>query len=551
MHVSVEREPYLKPNEFTLRNGVTGLMGPSGCGKTTMMNEIFKTYDNVGYLSQDAPLFEFLTVRENIQISLRILGKDSETQRMIENMELQDCCDTLVKHVSGGEKKRCSIAIEMCNSPEVFLFDEPLSSLDSRTSLSIFKFIQNKLCHLPVLLSIHQPSGKIFYQLNHLMLMSKGVIIYSGSPSGVENYFGGIRKIDLYSSVPEYIIDICQEMTHELLERYTFAESDISFQFETQIDPVLETNEKKPTSFYKVFTFSPLFHREFLQNFRNPMFFKLRILQTVVFSAFVGILFFQTENDQIGVQNKNGALFFIVINQIMSNTFSTIQTFPQSLETFEYDYRRKKYPLFNYYLVKTSTDLPFQILNAALFGVIAVFITAITEKILEFVIVLVVIAVTAASFGYFVSTISKDTNVSLVITNLLILPMMLTSGFFMNNESVPVYIEWIRYINPFYYGYNALSQIVWKSVEIDCERENVQYPPYKFPPPLPPNSPERSLLSLPPTPLSQNPQVCVYLTGEDVLEYQKITDRENDFYILILMALVYRALGFFSLYLSS
>lgn len=515
MHLTIEREPYLKPSNFILRNGVTGLMGPSGCGKTTLMNEIFRTRDNIGYLSQEAPLFEFLTVKENIQISLRILGKDSETQRMIENMELQDCCDTLVKHVSGGEKKRCSIAIEMCNSPEIFLFDEPLSSLDSRTSLSIFKFIQNKLCHLPVLLSIHQPSGKIFYQLNQLMLMSKGEIIYYGSPSGVENYFDGIMRIDIYSSVPEYIIDICQEMTPELLERYKFVESESMAHFETQIVPVLETSDKKPSAFHKAFTFFPLFHREFLQNFRNPLFFKLRILQTVVFSAFVGILFFQTENDQIGVQNKNGALFFIVINQIMSNTFSTIQIFPQSLETFEYDYRRKKYPLFNYYLVKTSTDLPFQVFNAALFGTIAVFITAITEKIIEFVLVLVVVSVTAASFGYFVSTLSKDMNVSLVITNLLVLPMMLTSGFFMNNESVPVYIEWIRYINPFYYGYNALSHIVWKSVEIDCERENV----------------------------------CTYLTGEDVLEYQKIAGRGNDFYILIMMALVYRTLGFFSLYL--
>lgn len=514
MFVTVEREPYLKRNEFHLRKGVTGLMGPSGCGKTTMMNEIFRKHDNVGYLSQEAPLFEFLTVKENIQISLQILGKESESQKMIENMELQDCKDTLIKHVSGGEKKRCSIAIEMCNSPDIFLFDEPLSSLDSRTSLSIFHFIQNKLCHLPVLLSIHQPSGKIFYQLNHLMLMSKGHLIYCGSPSGVENYFGDIRKIDLYSSVPEYIIDICQEMTPELLERFHHTETLEPYAIE--LTPVVPGG-KKLGVFHKAFMCVPLFHREFLQNLRDPVFFKLRILQTVVFSIFVGILFFQTENDQIGVQNKNGALFFIVINQIMSNTFSTIQIFPQSLETFEYDYRRKKYPLFNYYLVKTTTDLPFQIFNSALFGVVSVLITAITNHIAEFVITLVVISVTAASFGYFVSTLSKDTNVSLVITNLMVLPMMLTSGFFMNNDSVPFYIEWIQYINPFYYGYNALSQIIWKSVEIECETQNV----------------------------------CTYLTGDDVLEYQKISPSGNDFYILILMALTYRTLGFCSLFLMN
>lgn len=220
------------------------------------------------------------------------------------------------------------------------------------------------------------------------------------------------------------------------------------------------------------------------------------------------------KNDQIGVQNKNGALFFIIINQIMSNTFSTIQTFPQSLKNFNYDYQRKKYPLINYYIVKTSIDIPFQIFNTALFGLLSVYITDITDKIFQFVSILVVVALTAASFGYFLSTLSKDTNVSLVITNLFILPMMLTSGFFMNNNSVPVYIEWIQHINPFYYGYNSLSNVVWKDIDIECSED------------------------------------CLYANGKEVLEYQNIKPN-NNFIILLCMIGVFRALGYLSLLLRN
>lgn len=510
MNIFIEETPYIKQCEISLQNGINGLMGSSGCGKTTLMNEIFKKYDNIGYLSQDAPLFDFLTIQENIFISLQILGKENESEKMIENMELTKCKDTLIKSVSGGERKRCSIAIEMCNDPCAFLFDEPLSSLDSSTSISIFKFIQTKLSHLPILLSIHQPSGIIFFNLDSLILMTNGTIIYSGSPSSVETHFTYLgHKMNNFSSVPEFIIELCQELNEQQIKDYAHKDTDTVLLIMNQAEP-----KKQGSLWNKALICIPLVKREFLQNFRNPMFFKVRIFQTIVFSCFVGILFFQMKNDQIGVQNKNGALFFIIINQIMSNTFSTIQTFPQSLKNFNYDYQRKKYPLINYYIVKTSIDIPFQIFNTALFGLLSVYITDITDKIFQFVSILVVIALTAASFGYFLSTLSKDTNVSLVITNLFILPMMLTSGFFMNNNSVPVYIEWIQHINPFYYGYNSLSNVVWKDIDIECSED------------------------------------CLYANGKEVLEYQNIKPN-NNFIILLCMIGVFRALGYLSLLLRN
>jgi len=511
MNVILEKTEYINDCDFKLSKGVTGLMGSSGCGKTTLMNEIFKKYNNIGYLSQEAPLFDFLTIYENIYISLEILKKQNETDQMIENMELDKCKDTLVKFVSGGERKRCSIAIEMCNTPSAFLFDEPLSSLDSSTSISIFNFIKSKLSHLPVLLSIHQPSGKIFFDLDSLILMTKGSIIFSGHPTEVKQHFLSLgHKMNEFSSVSEYIIDLCQDLTDENIKEYSkVTEIFVELLIE---QPKKETDESLCN---KSLICIPLMKREFYQNFRNPMFFKVRIIQTIVFSTFVGILFFQIKNDQVGVQNKNGALFFVIINQIMSNTFSTIQTFPQSLKNFDYDYQRKKYPLINYYLVKTTIDIPFQVLNTALFALLSVYITNLTDKVYQFVNILIMVAVTASSMGYFISTLSKDTNVSLVVTNLFVLPMMLTSGFFMNNSSVPVYISWIQNINPFYYGYNALSNVVWKDVIIDCEGE-----------------------------------LCLYRNGDEVLEYQDVQTK-NNLLILLCMIITFRLFGYISLALRT
>lgn len=507
MNVSVSKDAILEPFYKFFERGTHGLMGPSGCGKTTLLDRIFKKYDNVAYVPQEPPIqaFDFLNIRECVSLSVQLSNREDDdnnyVDELIEKMELSGCATTLLAKVSGGEKKRCSIAMELCQEPVMFLLDEPFSSLDSRTTVVTFNFIKSKLENMPVIITIHQPSGYLFFNLFDVMLMKKGRLVYDGRPDNAQHHFEMMGFIKpTFSSVPEFIIDVCQQM-------------DVDSIPVDQSAVIVEDNvvrSRKIDGWLR--KIKPLVVREFTQNVRNPTLLKTKVVQSVVFGMFVGLLYLRMGNAQVDVQNKTGAMFFMIINQVMSNVFSTVDVFPSNLKIFKYDHERNKYPLFMYYFIKTTIDVPFVVINTMLFAIIAGFMTNITHRVFELMCVLVFVALSGTSFGYFMSSLSDQNAICLVVTNLCILPMMLTSGFFINNQSVPVFLAWIQAINPFYFGYNAMSYIVWNDVTLRCVDDSE----------------------------------CLYSTGKDVMEYQD-TARPHNVSTLFGLIILYRTLGYISL----
>lgn len=88
----------------------------------------------------------------------------------------------LIKGISGGEKKRTSIAFELISNPQVIVLDEPTSGLDSLTSFVIIQYLKNLALNQnkTVIMTIHQPNSDIFYLFDRLLLMVEGRIIYQG-----------------------------------------------------------------------------------------------------------------------------------------------------------------------------------------------------------------------------------------------------------------------------------------------------------------------------------------------------------------------------------
>lgn len=103
-----------------------------------------------------------------------------------------------MKGVSGGERKRTSIAFELISDPAVIILDEPTSGLDSLTSFIIVQDLRNlaKEQRKTVVMTIHQPNSDIFELFDRLTLMVEGRIIYQGNPREAVDYFG--REFGLY-----------------------------------------------------------------------------------------------------------------------------------------------------------------------------------------------------------------------------------------------------------------------------------------------------------------------------------------------------------------
>lgn len=97
----------------------------------------------------------------------------------------------MLKGISGGERKRTSIAFELVSNPSVIILDEPTSGLDSLTAYIIVNYLKRlaKEHNKTVILTIHQPSSEIFFLLNRLILLAEGEMVYQGSTHSCLEYF--------------------------------------------------------------------------------------------------------------------------------------------------------------------------------------------------------------------------------------------------------------------------------------------------------------------------------------------------------------------------
>lgn len=157
------------------------------------------------YVTQEDVLLGTLTVKETIQYSalLRLpttLPKhelDTVVEDTIVELGLQDCADRLIgnwhlRGISGGEKKRVSIALEILTKPNLLFLDEPTTGLDSASAFFVVQMLRNIAQDgRTVISSIHQPSSEVFTLFDDLFLLSGGETVYCGDAKMAVQFFAG------------------------------------------------------------------------------------------------------------------------------------------------------------------------------------------------------------------------------------------------------------------------------------------------------------------------------------------------------------------------
>lgn len=141
-------------------------------------------------------MFPTFTPREAFMFSanLRLKGltrqeKTDKVEQIIEELGLGKCADTwiggeFIKGVSGGERKRTSIGVELITNPSVIFLDEPTTGLDSETALNCISVLKHMAKEGRTIIStIHQPSSQIYSTFDELLLLVEGNIIFQGHPS--------------------------------------------------------------------------------------------------------------------------------------------------------------------------------------------------------------------------------------------------------------------------------------------------------------------------------------------------------------------------------
>uniref|UniRef100_A0A1B6DZN6 ABC transporter domain-containing protein n=1 Tax=Clastoptera arizonana TaxID=38151 RepID=A0A1B6DZN6_9HEMI len=218
-------------NKKIILNGVNGrfrpgylcaILGPSGAGKTSLLNILagFKVAGVTGsilvngkprnvtklrqqscYITQEFAMLNVLTVRETMEIAACLkLGNTVEKKKKAAVVEeiatvlgLKGSLDQRVAKLSGGEKKRVSIAMELITNPPIMFFDEPTSGLDSCSSLQVMTHLQSLARGgRTIIVVIHQPSSRILELIDDILLISGGQSIYNGPLSELVSTFNSI-----------------------------------------------------------------------------------------------------------------------------------------------------------------------------------------------------------------------------------------------------------------------------------------------------------------------------------------------------------------------
>ncbi|XP_043696166.1 ABC transporter G family member 1-like [Telopea speciosissima] len=407
---------------------VLAIMGPSGCGKSTLLDTLAgrlgqsaRQHGNVlingrkqtlafgtsAYVTQDDVIMTTLTVGEAVYYSAQLqlpnsmsrTEKKERAETTIREMGLQDSMHTRIggwgnKGISGGQKRRVSICIEILTRPKLLFLDEPTSGLDSAAAYHVMKRIVNlsKQDGKTVIASIHQPSSEVFELFHNLCLLSSGRTIYFGATSAANEFFAlngfpcpaqrnpsdhylkTINK-DFYEDIEQghgEKILTTEETINILIESY---KSSNTCQQLRNLVAVLSNKEgaaleKKGSQASFLTQCLVLTRRSFVNMNRDLGYYWFRFAIYILLCLSLGSVFYNIGYGAGSIQARCSILMFVA-SFITFMAISGFPSFAEDMKIFERERLNGHYGVGAFVISNTISSIPYLLLNSLVPGAIA------------------------------------------------------------------------------------------------------------------------------------------------------------------------------------
>ncbi|KAH8237850.1 hypothetical protein KR032_004001, partial [Drosophila birchii] len=513
---------------------LTAIMGPSGAGKTTLLNLLagFGATSSSGeilvnqnprdmrvfrkmsrYIMQTDVLDPQFTVHEMMLLAAHLkLGNELNLRQKLEVIDeilimlrLKASENTMTPKLSGGERKRLCIALELVNNPPVIFLDEPTTGLDDLSSSQCIGLLKSLAAGgRTVICSIHTPSAKIFEMLDAVYVLAEGQCIYQGSGANIVPYMEhlGLRCPLTYNPA-DFIIEVaCQEYGDSYHEPMVAAVG--NGKVTRWSPPTAEDGKVTPTktdttsgasSFYEMDQFeeeiSPkllqakcswwmqyklLLSRMLLQMWRDKSYIKLKFYMNIVLALLVGSLYFGMGTSASKALFNFGFMFTIVIAYLYLPMMPVLLYFPSEINLLKREYNNQWYRLSSYYAAMVCSKLPSMFVLAVIYLSIVYLMSSQPLELFRFALLFMIAFVTALtsdSFGLLISSRLSLVN-AMFMGPVLAVPLILLSIYgigYGRGSYVPPLMRFIMHLSYLRHGMEGLVAALYDYGRADtiCE----------------------------------------------------------------------------------
>lgn len=488
----------LQPFCFSLESGaMVGIMGGSGTGKSTLFNVLTGKYQPetgtiyingvpldpaedshagvIGLVPQDDMLIEELTVYQNLYyntcLCLGNLGDDEikkHVDRLLNDLDLYEIKDlrvgtSLNTVISGGQRKRLNIALELVREPAVLFVDEPTSGLSSTDSEMVMQLLkQQTVKGKIVIVNIHQPSSDIFKLFDTLWVMDRGgYVIYNGNPIEAISYFrrmsgmadagesecpecGNIDSEQILSIIESKVVNqfgkytqkrkVSPEEWHNYYDRY------LAFDAEPVLPmPVLDLPEEKFKIPSRLRQFAVFIKRDVLAKLTNTQYLLITFFEAPILAFILGFFtkYINDDGQYVFADNKNLPvfLFMVIVVALFTGLTSSAEEIIKDRRILE----REKFlnlSRFSYIASKVVIVFAISAAQSLSFVVVANMILEIQGLTISYWIVMFSVACAANVLGLIISSALDSVIAIYVLIPFVLVPQILLGGAMIDFDDI-------------------------------------------------------------------------------------------------------------------
>lgn len=503
------------------------IMGPSGSGKTTLLNVLAgqlmasprlhlsglleingKPGSNeaykFAYVRQEDLFFSQLTVRETLSLAaelqlpeiLSVEERDEYVNSLLFKLGLVSCADSnvgdaKVRGISGGEKKRLSLACELIASPSVIFADEPTTGLDAFQAEKVMETLRQLAQDgHTVICSIHQPRGSVYFKFDDIVLLTEGKLVYAGpardEPLAYFSRFGYICPDHVNPA--EFLADL-------ISVDYTSAESVCSSQkridslaesFLQQSSTILYASPltsregykksklqkrnivKKKGGWWRQFWL--LLRRAWMQASRDGPTNKVRARMSIASAIIFGSVFWRMGRSQTSIQDRLGLLQVAAINTAMAALTKTVGVFPKERAIVDRERAKGSYVLGPYLLSKLIAEIPVGAAFPLMFGAVLYPMARLhptLSRFGKFCGIVTVESFAASAMGLTVGAMVPTTEAAMAVGPSLMTVFIVFGGYYVNADNTPIIFRWIPRVSLIRWAFQGLCINEFSGLQFD------------------------------------------------------------------------------------